>query len=253
MYNNQGLPFIKDCIGTLQMALDFFAQRIGRPEFIEEANIKKFRYREQSAQTFQVIKCVRVVSGFNACLCLLNEGYVQEGLALIRTIYEFLNDIDFIQQGIYNGNMSKEQQNMLKLFFEDDFTDVKLLLNKHAKNPTIPRKKVYAEVAKGLSPDNPDRIQRIVRIIEEIYSGYIHGAYPHVMELYEGGTWRFSTKGMSGTPRHLDLLKALVLSLHDALNLFAELSASFGNSQLFTKLKEKREELESSILYRKFK
>lgn len=246
---NQSLEFISGCVSILQRALDAFDQRIGRPEFITEPGLERFRYKNPDSCTFQVIKCVRVISAYNASICLLREGYVQEVGALIRMILEFLHDIDFIQQGINSGQMTDKQKEMLTLFFQDDLRTSEQLLSTHSKRPAVIRSKVYALIAKFLNPKNPDRVQRIVRILEETYSGYIHGSYPHVMELYAGDSWRFYTKGMPDTPRHVEFIRALAKSLPQALNQFAEIAHSLGFNDLFTELVEKRKELETSELY----
>ena len=195
------------------------------------------------------LKAVRVVSTYNACAYLIPVGYGQEVCALIRTAFEFLNDIHFIAEGVQKGTMTPQQQEMLDRFFEEDLLLPELLLNRHSKKPTVPRKKVYAHVARNLTPDNPDRTQKLIRLLEEAYSGYIHGAYPHVMELYVGGDWRFHTGGMPGTPRKFESLRALVRSVHQALNVFARVSALFANEELFNALLATRKILEVNKLY----
>lgn len=246
-----GLNLIRECTGLLREALDVFEQKIGRPEFVGAAGKERFRYKTPTAQIFQVIKAVRIVSSYNACTCLLANGFAQESGAQVRMIYEFLHDIDFIQQGLESGQMTANQQEMLDLFFEEDLPWPEERLATHSKKATVVRKKVYAEVARGLRPENPDRIQRIIRLIEEVYSGYVHGAYPHAMELYIGGDWKYFTDGMSETRRPLEMLRAVVLSLSQALNQFAALAASFGDKDLFNRLVAQRNKLELSEFYGK--
>ena len=248
---NDGLNLIKGCVELLERAVVIFDDEIGKPEFIREIGRERFRYQKPSSQIFQVLKSVRVASAYNACLCLLRQGYCQETCALIRMVFEFLHDMEFIAESYLKGGVSGRQQEMLALFFKEDLPDPEEFMSRHNKRPTVPRRKVYAEVARGLSPENPDRTQRLIRLLEESYSGYVHAAYPHIMELYVGGVWRFSINGMAGTPRQFQALRAVVRSLSQALNQFAKLAIQFGKVELFKELIEKRKMLETSVFYRK--
>src|SRR5438067_2174153 len=95
------LVYLNECVSVLQSALDVFISHIGRPKYIESEH--RFKYRASDPRLFQVLKCVKVVSTYNAAICLLREGYVQEVGALIRMAFEFLHDIDFIEQGVVDG------------------------------------------------------------------------------------------------------------------------------------------------------
>jgi len=170
---------------------------------------------------------------------------------LLRMIYEFINDIDFISEAHLSGNLSKAQQQMIDLFFNEDLPNPEELHNRHTKKPTISRKKIYATIARILTPHNPDRTQRIVRSIEEIFSGYVHAAYPHTMEMYVGGPWRFSTNGMAGTPRQSESLRTVISSLSQTLNEFAKVAVQFKDVELFKELIQQRKNLEASEFYGK--
>jgi hypothetical protein len=243
------VAIIEECIEKLDVALTVFNQQIGRPEFNAETGLERFRYKTPTPRIFQVLKCVRVVSGLRACLCLLEQGFTQEGGVLIRTIYEFLHDIDFIEQGIIQNQFTPAQQEMLDLFFEHDLQRGEEMVKDHAKRPTVGRKKVYALTARYLKPEDPDRMQRLEKTIEEAFSGYVHGAYPAIMELYAGGTWQFHANGMLDTPRIPSFLRAVAGVAHHALNQFAELAQSPGFKDLFTQLRDQRIKLESSAAY----
>jgi hypothetical protein len=66
----------------------------------------------------------------------------------------------------------------------------------------IPRKKIIAYIAnvKGI-PLDPSRSIELSRTIRHAYSGFVHGASPHIMDLYGGNPPHFHTTGMLGTPR----------------------------------------------------
>jgi hypothetical protein len=52
----------------------------------------------------------------------------------------------------------------------------------------------------GMASDPSRRIE-LYRTISKVYSGFVHGASPHIMEMYGGDPPHFHTKGMLGTPR----------------------------------------------------
>ena len=68
----------------------------------------------------------------------------------------------------------------------------------------IPRKKVQAHNARVFAaiPDSqfdPSRTREVLWTINKAYSGYVHAASPHVMEMYGGNPPRFHMSGMLGT------------------------------------------------------
>lgn len=48
---------------------------------------------------------------------------------------------------------------------------------------------------------NPSDAQELLRTTHQAFSGYVHGAYPHIMEMCGGNPPRFHVSGMLGTPR----------------------------------------------------
>ena len=46
---------------------------------------------------------------------------------------------------------------------------------------------------------NPSDAQSAMSTLHKAYSGYVHGAYPHIMELYGGNPARFHMAGMRDT------------------------------------------------------
>jgi hypothetical protein len=69
----------------------------------------------------------------------------------------------------------------------------------------IPRKKIRAYMAsrKEYEPD-PSTGAALLNTVGKAYSGYVHAASPHVMEMYGGNPPRFHTGGMRDSPLFLD-------------------------------------------------
>ena len=70
------------------------------------------------------------------------------------------------------------------------------------KRPMIPRKKIRAYIAKVEGTAlGPSRGIELSKTLSKAYSGFVHGASPHIMEMYGGNPPHFHTKGMLNTPR----------------------------------------------------
>src|SRR5208283_6154401 len=70
------------------------------------------------------------------------------------------------------------------------------------KRPMIPRKKIQAYLAKvEVAVLDQNTRKEVTRTINKAYSGFVHGASPHIMDMYGGNPPLFHTNGMLGTPR----------------------------------------------------
>jgi hypothetical protein len=64
----------------------------------------------------------------------------------------------------------------------------------------VRRAKIRAYLARieGAGLD-PSRSAELMRTVEKLYSGFVHGASPHIMEMYYGDPPVFQVRGMLGT------------------------------------------------------
>jgi hypothetical protein len=90
----------------------------------------------------------------------------------------------------------------LEAFWEEEIDESGTMINSKQKRPMIPRKKIRAYLADvhGNILDLSQNIE-VSRTIHRVYSGYVHGASPQIMDMYGGDPPHFHTKGMLGTPR----------------------------------------------------
>jgi len=83
------------------------------------------------------------------------------------------------------------------------------------------RRKVQATEACFIGGDDPDRVKKIARAIDDVFSGTIHGDYNSIMEMYGGATpetAHFHTQGIPA--RFSEYRQYLGLQVHHALNMF---------------------------------
>lgn len=234
------INLLKECITTLEYAFKKLSGHIQKPQFINEEGKERFEFTNPDPHIFVILKGLRVVSGLNASIALLEKGYIQKVGVLCRSIIEFLNDINFIQDGIDKNQFTQHQQEMINLFFEKDMKNSQEYMQTPNKSAEIPRQKVYAELGRFFNPDNPQRMRQITKTVEEVFSGYTHGAYPNIMELYFSGDFEgFYLNGIQGRiPEGLRYIAGFCI--HPALNTFATIAAFFSETETFNMLIQQR-------------
>lgn len=178
------------------------------PAFVTRGSYQVFRYENETAEVAVVQKCARLVSGLNASLLLLRTGYVQELGALFRMLDEFSEDILFLCQAIRAGETTELHKKYLKLFYQEELDNPDNAFLSTQNRPTIPRKKIHAAISRIPEQElNPSDNQELHRTLSQAYSGYVHAASTHVMEMYGGNPPRFHVLGMIGTPRIAEFTK----------------------------------------------
>lgn len=170
-----------------------------------------FRYEQQSVEQALVQKAARVLSGLHAAYVLLQAGHLQELRAIYRLLDEFSDEIVFLGEIVAAGETTKLQQQFLDDFWAEEFdVDGEPFLSKQKRN-RVPRDKIQAAIARQTGfPVNPSDGQEVHRTLARTYSGYVHGASPHVMEMYGGTPEKFHTAGMLGTPPYATAMREAV-------------------------------------------
>jgi hypothetical protein len=252
-YENS-VDIMYDAIKLLENAINKMQVKIGAPLFLPEEGKPRYRYGEKSAVIIQLLKAVRIVSGLNASMVLLEKGFIQEIGVLIRTIKEFMTDIDFLQEGIDNGKFNKQQEKFIKDFFEKDLQTPEELMAE--KQSYVPRRKKRASLARIYEKyDNFNRIREIYQAIDLGFDGYIHGYYPHIMELYEGsynGTSEgFVLDGTTLSIRKESWRQQISIDIHGALNIINLIAKNLGLTKLADELQDKRKNFENSLAFNK--
>jgi hypothetical protein len=204
----------KEILPVLERAFYILENKIDKPTFIKRGSYHVFRYSDQSIEAAIIQKLARIVSGLNASLSLLSGGFVQESGALFRTLDEFNEDIIFLCQAMQSGQVSELHKKYLDSFYQEELDQPDNAIESTQKRPTTPRKKIQAAISNMPESElNPSDHKEVLRTISQAYSGYVHGASCHIMEMYGGNPPHYHISGMLGTPR-------IVESIKDAWNYF---------------------------------
>ena len=144
-----------------------------------------FRYKDKSIYQAIIQKLARVVTGLQAISILNKAGLLQEQAALQRTLDEFEEDIAFLCFGIIFDEITDLHREYLATFYQEEFDDPESAIRSTQKRPMIPRKKIRAFVSNNRGAgNNRSSTLEVGRTISKVYSGYVHGASPHLMELF---------------------------------------------------------------------
>lgn len=202
----------------LELALrrlgDFYTEmdRAAGPVLFRDVGpYRQFRHQNLTESLACYLKGVKTISTLSACVVLLRQGYTQEVGALCRMADDFCNEIFFLLMPQGENGFSEDQIRFLENFYQEEFDRPDDPIRSTQKRATVPVKKIHATFGKLAAGElNPSDAQEILRTVHQAFSGYVHGAYPHIMEMYGGNPPRFHMSGMFGTPRIDELRDQLV-------------------------------------------
>lgn len=205
-----------------------------------------FRYSERTIHQAIVLKLARIVSSLHAVESLLGKGLFQEQGMIQRALDEIGEDIDFLSFAVIFDDYTERHKQYLEYFYAEEFDDPSDILGSHRSRGMVSREKIRNYVNAKLGSE-AQRANVVGKILTKAYSGFIHAASPHIMDMYGGVPPRFDLSGEFGDFRmeeHAD----------DALNYFlraiftmAIAAKAFGDEPLFADLRERATELESKM------
>ena len=166
-----------------------------------------FRYKEQTAKQALILKMAHSISSLHAAILLLEAGYVQEVGVLQRVIDDSQEEIMFLGLALVEGSMESVHEKYLESLFLDDFENVDDPMSALEKKRSFVSRKDIRDAIERLAtrqaeragkevPGNPD----VAQVIGRMYSGFVHGVAPQILEMYGGTPPRYHLRGMAGTP-----------------------------------------------------
>jgi hypothetical protein len=222
----------------MEATLHELERRVGPASLVAIGDGQAFRYQEKNVHQAIVQKLARVVSGLHAARLLIDHGFIQEDGALRRMLDEFQDDVVFLAYGVIKGDLTPLHREYLNAFYMEEFDVPHDALKSSQKRPLISRDKIQAYIARIESPNNdPHTAQRAIRSVTKTYSGFVHGASPHVMEMYGGSPPRFHVRGYKDSPLYGDHQDDLWNYFYRGIVGFAIAAKAFGDNELFGRIK----------------
>lgn len=194
--------YLDESLGRLEQIYATMDAAVGPVSFRDIGPYRQFRHERPTESVACYLKGIKAISTLYACVLLLRAGHTQEVAALCRMVDDFCNEILFLLVPQDGDDYSEEQIRFLENFFQEEFEHPGDPLRSLQKRDTVPMKKIFATFGKLASGEvNPSDAQELLRTVHQAFSGYVHGAYPHIMEMYGGNPPRFHVSGMLQTPR----------------------------------------------------
>jgi len=220
-----------ETLTLLEESFHALERRIESPQLRQLGFGAAYRYPTQSIKAAVIQKLARVISGLNACMVLLEKGLVQELGALQRMLDEFCEDLTFLCQPLIGGERTTLHDLYLQHFYQEEIDSHGNPFLSKQKRPQIPREKIQAANART-AVLNPSDAQELTRSLNKAYGGYVHGASPHIMEMYGGVPPRFHVSGMLDTPRIEKVTKDLWNYFHRGLNTAELVAQGLGDTEV---------------------
>lgn len=228
--------YYNDALDNMSRTVHVLASRIPQPQRVPYKTSFVFRYVEKTIEQAVVQKLARIVSTLNAAYLLMAHGFVQEQGSLQRVLHEMHEDVIFLCYSRVFSEFTPLHQEFLDAFYEEEF-DAETAMDSTQKRPMVPRKKIQAYIARkegsGLDPSTG---VELARTITKAYSGYVHAASPHIMDMYGGHPPHFHVDGMLGTERHLEHRQDLWNYFYRSILNFGLAAKAFGDQELFDQI-----------------
>lgn len=232
---------------VLESAFRKLESRTGPAEFVESGPGRVFRFKEKSLEAAIVQKTARMISTLNASRVLLQAGYVQELGALFRMLDELNEDILFLCQAKRSNELTDLHSRYLAAFYKEEFEKPNNAFMSEQKRETIPRKKIHAYLSRIPEQEmNASDFANLHRTLSQTYSGYVHAASPHIMEMYGGNPPMFHLRGMRGTPRIAEFSENAWDYFYRGLISVMYVVGAFGENELLQELFTFRDYVENA-------
>ena len=214
------MAILNETVAGLDACVQKLATTFPLPRRVIVHGLRTFRHHDQDDLLLSFLKLIKIASHNNAAIVLLSEGYVQEVYALCRMIDEAIEDIHFMATPLgEDGTPGRHQIAFIEEFFQEEFSGTDPVKS-HQSRDRVTREKVRAGISRigGKTKErNPSLEVEIGRVLSGTFSGYVHGAYVHIMDLFGGEAPHFHTRGMLGTPRMQECLGSHVNYVYRSL------------------------------------
>jgi hypothetical protein len=213
------------------------------PELVDRCGHKAVRYVRQTSEEALILKFARLVSLNSTLLSLVEMGRVMEQGIIQRSIEETNEDIYFIGLNLTEEEKSEKYEGMISEFWKEDYEDPNDPVGTRIGR-AYSRRGIRSHINRALGQEDPSTADAVSRSVYEMYSGFLHGAAPQILEIYNYEDRRFETDGISGTNRHIDYVFDAQNSIYRSLLSMGVIGKAFGSESLFDLAIEERDRFE---------
>lgn len=219
-------------VGNMTKTIARLERVVPAPQVVVLRGRKNYRYKEQSIHQAIIMKLARLISALQAARLLLNAGLLQDFGACQRVIDEINEDVAYL----YWLTVGKESPNWHERFFaefwQEEF-DGPTAMTSNQKRDRVPREKIRNFLASmgDVGLDQNTRI-KVAYGISKAYSGFIHGAASHIIEMYYGDPPKFHALNQRDSPYLEGHIEDLQNVFFRSICTFGLAAAAFGDGDL---------------------
>jgi hypothetical protein len=220
------LKILETTVSEFKELVDKIDCEFPHPKLVRHGDRYVFRHKpqERSDTLASYLKLVRIISLLKACLHLIHKGHMQEVYVLCRAIDEAEDDITFFALPLGETGTHERQMRLLKEFYQEEHDDPNDPLS-NSKRDRVPRKSIWAASAR--IPNDaaaPDSFLKNMKSIYSTFSGYVHGTYVTIMEMYHPSKQKYQMYGMLNSSRIFECIDNLPNHICRALSALESLS-----------------------------
>lgn len=215
---NDRFPVTTEIMGEFDGWVRRLSESLLPAQLVLAENGLRWTFTESSPPVLLVAKAVRMTSGFRAAWQLLVTGYVTESACILRVVADLSLEAFAVAEGELRGKPTKAQQEFVNQFFERKPLTPEDALNQEKRRYVSREELIKAHVR--LSDEagiGGERTRALIRSLNHIYDGYVHGAYTTAMELYHPLRHDFMLHGHESLERRLVFATAAAGMLHQVL------------------------------------
>jgi hypothetical protein len=241
-------PITREVIGKLEGWLSALAKPLLPAVRINEANHGwHWEFSESTPYALVVAKCVRMVSGINAAVHLVEAGYVTEVASILRMVADFATEVIAVSEAAFREEPTAAQRKFVSQFFVAP-ARTPAEYEQRDRQSYVSRRDLmmsHARLAADAGED-PDEYLMLRRFVNRGLDGYVHGAYLTAMELYNGGSHRFEVAGVTYQERISSAMTFVSGKLHEVITAFELTAMAPGLEHLHAEIRRARIDLEES-------
>ena len=194
--------FYAEIIDFMERVFRDFEAGFGDVENVEVGDEYVARPVRKDLYTAVLLKLAFIASSLRAALAVNEAGYYMQQALLCRAIDEANEDVVFLVIGETAATRNELHDKFLEAFWAEEFEDLLDPVGTHRSRPMVSRKKIQAFLARAEGNDHdPSTAQKVTKVLTKSYSGFVHAAAPHIMDIYGGLPPRFQIGSMRGTQR----------------------------------------------------
>lgn len=191
-----------EMLAVMDAAFCDFNGSIQKPRRVGQKDGWAYRFESKDIYHAVVLKLAMIQSSLRAAKVLNESGYLLEQAMLQRIIEDANDDVLFLVLAITDDVITPLHERYLESFWKEEDFPSNPSPGSNTNPDIVSRKKIRAYIARfQKSGGDPSRTVELSKFIHRMYSGFVHGASPHIMELYVGWPPNFHTHGLLGTPR----------------------------------------------------